>query len=86
MDEVQSRKSIAKCPELGLGNASERFELPHNASQPHPTGPTGLLYLDARRGCMSTALDSIVILDARLYVERGHPWREWDRLRREAPV
>jgi len=35
---------------------------------------------------MTTTLDSIDIHDTRLYVERGYPWREWDRLRCEAPV
>src|SRR5215831_6203914 len=31
-------------------------------------------------------LDRIDITDTRRYVERGYPWREWDLLRREAPV
>jgi cholest-4-en-3-one 26-monooxygenase len=35
---------------------------------------------------MPTALDSIVIHDAQRYVDHGYPWREWDALRREAPV
>ena len=31
-------------------------------------------------------LDSVDIHDTRLYVDRGYPWREWDLLRREAPI
>ncbi len=32
------------------------------------------------------ALDRLDITDVDLYHSRGYPWREWDRLRREAPV
>jgi len=35
---------------------------------------------------MQLALDSIEIHDAGRYAARGYPWREWDLLRREAPV
>lgn len=31
-------------------------------------------------------LDALDITDTALYVQRGYPWREWDLLRREAPV
>jgi cholest-4-en-3-one 26-monooxygenase len=31
-------------------------------------------------------LDTLDITDTALYVKRGYPWREWDLLRREAPV
>ncbi len=31
-------------------------------------------------------LGTLDITDTDLYVERGYPWREWDMLRREAPV
>ncbi len=31
-------------------------------------------------------LDNLDITDAALYVTRGYPWREWDLMRREAPV
>ncbi len=31
-------------------------------------------------------LDTIDITDTDLYVQRGYPWKEWDLLRREAPV
>ena len=31
-------------------------------------------------------LDTLDITTTALYVERGYPWREWDLLRREAPV
>ncbi|HEY7293835.1 MAG TPA: cytochrome P450 [Dehalococcoidia bacterium] len=31
-------------------------------------------------------LDTLDITDTSLYVTRGYPWREWDLLRREAPV
>jgi cholest-4-en-3-one 26-monooxygenase len=31
-------------------------------------------------------LDTLDITDTDLYVKRGYPWREWDLLRREAPV
>lgn len=31
-------------------------------------------------------LDNLDITDTDLYVQRGYPWREWDLLRREAPV
>lgn len=31
-------------------------------------------------------LDTLDIADTSRYVERGYPWREWDLLRREAPV
>ncbi|MGI8422950.1 MAG: cytochrome P450 [Chloroflexota bacterium] len=34
----------------------------------------------------SITLDNLDITDTALYVERGYPWREWDLLRREAPV
>ncbi|MET9819719.1 cytochrome P450 [Streptomyces sp. NPDC006355] len=32
------------------------------------------------------SLDTIDITDERSYAEHGYPWREWDFLRREAPV
>ena len=32
------------------------------------------------------ALDTLDITDTDLYHSRGYPWREWDLLRREAPV
>ena len=32
------------------------------------------------------SLDSLDIHTKELYVERGYPWREWDLLRREAPI
>ena len=32
------------------------------------------------------SLDSLDITDAALYVSRGYPFREWDLMRREAPV
>jgi cholest-4-en-3-one 26-monooxygenase len=31
-------------------------------------------------------LDNLDITDTDLYVKRGYPWKEWDLLRREAPV
>jgi cholest-4-en-3-one 26-monooxygenase len=31
-------------------------------------------------------LDNLDITDTDLYVQRGYPWKEWDLLRREAPV
>ena len=31
-------------------------------------------------------LDNLDIADTDLYVKRGYPWKEWDLLRREAPV
>lgn len=31
-------------------------------------------------------LDTLDITDTALYVQRGYPWKEWDLLRREAPV
>jgi cholest-4-en-3-one 26-monooxygenase len=31
-------------------------------------------------------LDTLDITDTALYVKRGYPWKEWDLLRREAPV
>jgi cytochrome P450 len=31
-------------------------------------------------------LQNLDITDTDLYVQRGYPWREWDLLRREAPV
>src|SRR5690348_775951 len=48
----------------------------------------------ARGGTMATAatldapltLDNLDITDTDLYVQRGYPWKEWDLLRREAPV
>lgn len=32
------------------------------------------------------SLDTLDITDTDLYVQRGYPWREWDLLRRQAPV
>ena len=41
----------------------------------------------AERVAAAPTLDSLDITDAALYAgERGYPWREWDLLRREAPV
>lgn len=34
----------------------------------------------------SLTLHNLDITDTDLYVERGYPWKEWDLLRREAPV
>jgi cholest-4-en-3-one 26-monooxygenase len=38
------------------------------------------------KNAMPAALDSIDIHGTHLYVERGYPWKEWELLRREAPV
>ena len=35
---------------------------------------------------MTRALDRIDIHTPKLYAERGYPWRDWDLLRREAPI